>query len=173
MPRTPNTHGGGALTNVNGLHFEQTTSLNDALVNEGFRLSQDGRVCNSKGVVLGYSKSKRAFIKFLEENGVDLSVNSDTLLPDDAFINIINRTVYIIEKKFQSVAGSVDEKLQTCLYKKMQYEKLVSQMEYDIAYTYVLSDWFKQHKYYDVLSYIEYVGCSYFFNELPLRYLGI
>lgn len=173
MPRTPNTHGGGALTNANGLHFEQITSLTDALINEGFRLSQDGRVCNSKGLVLGYSKSKRAFIRFLEEKNVDLTVNSHTLLPDDAFINIINKTVYIIEKKFQSVGGSVDEKLQTCLYKKMQYKKLVSQMEYDIKYIYVLSDWFKQDKYYDVLSYIEYVGCSYFFNELPLRYLGI
>ena len=27
MSRTPNTHGGGARTNQNGLHFEQTTSL--------------------------------------------------------------------------------------------------------------------------------------------------
>lgn len=173
MPRTPNTHGGGALTNAHGLRFEQTTSLNEALINAGLRLSHSGEVCGSLGFVLGYSKSKHKFLRFLEENGVNLSVNSDTLLPDDAFINIGNKTVYIIEKKFQSVAGSVDEKLQTCLYKKMQYEKLVSQMEYDIAYTYVLSDWFKQHKYYDVLSYIEYVGCSYFFNELPLRYLGI
>lgn len=173
LPRIPNTHGGGALTNVNGLHFEQTTSLNDALINEGFRLSHDDRVCNSKGVVLGYSKPKRSFIKFLEDNGVDISVNSDTLLPDDAFINIRNKTVYIIEKKFQSVAGSVDEKLQTCLYKKMQYEKLASQMGYDIEYTYVLNDWFKHDKYHDVLNYTEYVGCSYFFNVLPLHYLGI
>lgn len=31
MPRTPNIHGGGARTNQNGLHFEQTTSLDDAL----------------------------------------------------------------------------------------------------------------------------------------------
>lgn len=94
-------------------------------------------------------------------------------MPDDAFINIRNRTVYIIEKKFQSVAGSVDEKLQTCLYKKTQYEKLVSQTEYDIKYICVLNDWFRQDKYCDVLSYIKYVGCSCFFNELPLYFLGI
>lgn len=31
MARVPNKHGGGAQTNRNGLHFEQTTSLNDAL----------------------------------------------------------------------------------------------------------------------------------------------
>ena len=29
MARIPNKHGGGAQTNRNGLHFEQTTSLND------------------------------------------------------------------------------------------------------------------------------------------------
>lgn len=173
MPRTPNMFGGGALTNAHGLLFEQTTSLNAALINKGFRLASDGRVCNSKGLVLGYSKSKHSFISFLIEHNVDLSVNSDTLLPDDSFINIRNSTVYIVEKKFQNVAGSVDEKLQTCLYKKRQYQKLVSQMEYEIEYIYVLSDWFKRPKYRDVLNFIDDVGCLYFFNELPLRILGI
>ncbi len=173
MSRTPNKYGGGALTNAHGLYFEQTTSLNEALDNGGFRLSSNGKVCNSKGVVLGYSKSKHSFIKYLEENDVNLKVNSDTLLPDDAFINIRNKTIYIIEKKFQNVAGSVDEKLQTCLYKKLQYKKLVSQIGYEIEYVYVLNDWFKQTKYRDVLSYIEYVGCSYFFDELPLWFLGL
>ena len=94
-------------------------------------------------------------------------------MPDDAFINVKNHTIYIIEKKFQNGSGSVDEKIQTCLYKKMQYEKLASQMGFNIEYTYVLSDWFKQDKYYDVLSYIEKTVCSYFFNELPLGYLEI
>lgn len=36
MPRNPNIHGGGARTNQNGLHFEQTTSLDDALCNAGY-----------------------------------------------------------------------------------------------------------------------------------------
>lgn len=36
MPRIPNRFGGGARTNRNGLLFEQTTSLNDALINAGF-----------------------------------------------------------------------------------------------------------------------------------------
>ncbi|MCI5845634.1 MAG: hypothetical protein MRZ94_07630 [Oscillospiraceae bacterium] len=125
------------------------------------------------GIHIGFSKRKKDFRRFLQANGVNLSVNSDALEPDDAFINVRNQTVYIIEKKFQSVSGSVDEKLQTCLYKKMQYEKLVSQIGCKIVYTYVLSDWFKQDKYRDVLNYIQYVGCYYFFNELPLDFLGL
>ena len=36
MPKSPNTHGGGARTNLNGLHFEQTTSLDDALYSAGY-----------------------------------------------------------------------------------------------------------------------------------------
>lgn len=173
MPRVPNKHGGGSLTNAHGLHFEQTTSLNDALINNGYRVALNGSVYNSEGELIGYSKSKREFIQFLKDRKVDLSVNSDTLLPDDTFINEINQTVYIIEKKFQSCAGSVDEKLQTCLYKKRQYNKLLFQIDYDVVYTYILNDWFRQAKYKDVLRFIDDVGCYYFFNELPLRFLGI
>ena len=44
MPRTPNTHGGGALTNANGLHFEQTTDLDDALIRKGYSISKIGEV---------------------------------------------------------------------------------------------------------------------------------
>lgn len=173
MPRIPNTHGGGALTNAHGLYFEQTTSLNEALVTHGYRVTSEGKVCNLKGVVMGYSKSKRDFIKFLAYNKIDLNVNSDTLLPDDAFINTHNKVVYIIEKKFQSVSGSVDEKLQTCLYKKQQYYKLVSQIRFEVAYTYVFNNWFHQHKYRDVLDFINNMGCYYFFDEIPLDFLGL
>ncbi len=173
MSRIPNKHGGGAATNANGLLFEQTTSLNSALDANGYKVSDDGKVYNSKGLFLGYSKSKYSFRKFLEECGVDLSVNSDILLPDDAFINSKNNTVYIIEKKFQSGSGSVSEKIQTCEYKKIQYKKLVSQIGYQVEYIYILSDFFDNPKFADVLHFIESKGCHYYFNELPLRFLHI
>ena len=38
MSKTPNIHGGGARTNANGLLFEQTTSLNEALENRGYQV---------------------------------------------------------------------------------------------------------------------------------------
>lgn len=38
MSREPNRFGGGAQTNKNGLLFEQTTSLNEALLNAGFEI---------------------------------------------------------------------------------------------------------------------------------------
>ena len=38
MVRTPNRFGGGARTNSNGLYFEQTTSLDAALIDAGYRI---------------------------------------------------------------------------------------------------------------------------------------
>ena len=46
------------------------------------------------------------------------TINSKKYLPDSVFYNLSNDTVYIIEKKYQAGTGSVDEKLQTCDFKK-------------------------------------------------------
>jgi len=43
-------------------------------------------------------------LHFLEKHGADLTVNSDELRPDDAFININNSTVYIIEKEISKLS---------------------------------------------------------------------
>lgn len=172
MPRVPNKHGGGSLTNAHGLNFEQTTSLDEALRRSGYRVSDTGEVFHND-CLIGYSKEKHKFRKFLEIKGVDLNVNSDVLLPDDTFINIKNKTVYIIEKKFQKGSGSVAEKIQTCEYKKIQYSKLVKQMGYNVEYVYILNDFFDDPKFNDVLEFIRSKGCYYYFNELPLQFLGI
>ncbi len=84
-----------------------------------------------------------------------------------------NKTLFIIEIKFQNGTGSTDEKLQTCDFKRKQYVKLVHQIGLKVEYVYVLNDWFKQLKYKDVLDYIHQVGCHYKFNELPLAWLGL
>ena len=39
--RMPNVYGGGANTNVNGLKFEQTTSLDSILERKGFEIIDD------------------------------------------------------------------------------------------------------------------------------------
>ena len=96
------------------------------------------------------------------------------LLPDDAILVIIRKTLNIVEVKFQAVAGSVDEKLQTCDFKRKQYLKLVGALGLSVAYIYVLnSSWFKQDRYRDVLDYIRSVNCDYCFDTLPLARLGL
>ena len=117
---------------------------------------------------------KHGFYKFLESKGVDWKAKlSKKLLPDDAILVILRETLFIIEVKFQVVSGSVDEKLQTCDFKRKQYLKLVSSLNLKVEYVYVLNDWFKQPGYKDVLEYIHSVNCHYKFNELPVAWLGL
>ncbi len=117
---------------------------------------------------------KHDFYSYLSENGIDWkNLISKRLLPDDALLVITRETLFIIEVKYQQVAGSVDEKLQTCDFKRKQYLKLVSSLELKVEYVYVLSNWFNKPEYKDVLDYIHSVNCHYKFNELPLAWLGL
>ena len=110
----------------------------------------------------------------MKENGVDWRKHiSCQLLPDNCIYVIINNTLFIIEVKTQNVPGSVDEKLQTCDFKKKQYQKLLSQLNIEVEYVYVLDEWFKSPKYKDVLDYIISVRCQYYFNYIPLTKLGL
>ena len=95
------------------------------------------------------------------------------MLPDEALYVIVNNTMYILEIKFQRVAGSVDEKLQTCDFKKKQFQRLFAPLNYEVEYIYILSEWFNTPAYKDVLTYINSVGRHYYFGYLPLQRLGL
>jgi hypothetical protein len=117
---------------------------------------------------------KYDFYKFLTESKVEWKdLISKKLLPDDALLVIVRETLFIIEVKYQQVGGSVDEKLQTCDFKRKQYLKLVSSLGLKVEYVYVLNDWFKKPEYKDVLDYIHSVNCHYRFNEIPMAWLGL
>lgn len=173
MPRTPNRHGGGAQTNANGLKFEQTTSLNTALELAGF----DVRGCEvyENQELIGLSVPQNSlYSEFLKGQEIDYRCfNSKKWHPDECFINFGNQTAYIIEKKFQNCAGSVDEKLPGCHFKKQEYEKLFHKLNFSVEFMYIFNDWFRDSRYRDTLDYIEQMGCFYFFNEIPLRRLGL
>jgi hypothetical protein len=170
---------GGGNT-VSGLHFETRCDLVTLLEqNTGYQVrvvsGQAGLGIYHDGVLLARTFKKHAFYRFLEEEGVDWrSKVSCQLLPDDAILVIVRKTLHIVEVKFQAVAGSVDEKLQTCDFKRKQYLKMVSDLGLSVAYIYVLnSSWFGQDRYRDVLEYIRSVNCDYCFDVLPLAWLGL
>lgn len=94
--------------------------------------------------------------------------------PDEAFINELDKTVYIIEKKFQHTSGSVDEKLATFPFKIREYKRLLGPIDYDLVYMYLLSsDWFNAPKYKDYYDYMDELGCPYYFDSLPLSAIGL
>ncbi|HCM83211.1 MAG TPA: hypothetical protein DIS76_01425 [Rhodospirillaceae bacterium] len=170
---------GGANTKT-GLHFETRASLEtllEAMPNYEIRKisGQAGEGVFYKGELVARSFKQHAFYKFLEEKGVNWkSIVSAKLLPDNALLVIVRDTLFIVEVKFQQIGGSVDEKLQTCLFKKLQYTKLVKDLGYMVEYIYVLDDaWFNKPKYKDVFDFITYAGCHYRFNTLPLAWLGL
>jgi len=89
--------------------------------------------------------------------------------PDCALVHHKTKTIFIIEKKFQSAAGSVDEKLQTCDFKKKMYTKLTKNTDHKLEFIYLLSNWFKKPEYDDVKKYIRSVGCFFYFEQLDLK----
>jgi len=127
-----------------------------------------------KNELIATSYKKHELYRFLETRGVDWTkILSKKLLPDDAIYVIKENTVFILEIKFQQVAGSVDEKLQTCGFKLRQYKRLFSTLNYEVEFIYILNDWFKDEKYRDTLDYILEMNCRYYFNYLPFHKIGL
>jgi hypothetical protein len=164
--------GKGGANTLTGLQFESRINLATAISKlPNYEVVGDRVFYNDEKVAELFSKHK-LYKNLLILKGVNyLDRISKKLLPDEAVL--IGDTLFIIEMKFQFVTGSVDEKLQTCHFKKRQYVKLFSKTGIKIEYVYVLNDWFMKPEYKDVLEYIEEVGCRYFFNEIPFDFLGL
>jgi len=173
------TGGTGGANTQTGLHFEREVDFLELLAAvPGYSVrtiaGKAGKAVIFKGQLVARCFKKHAFYEFLEENRVDWHpLISKKLLPDDALLVIVRDTLFIIEVKYQQVAGSVDEKLQTCDFKRKQYLKLVTPLKLRVEYVYVLSDWFRVPAYKDVLDYIQSVNCNYYFGTLPLAWLGL
>lgn len=171
--------GVGGGNTITGLKFENKANFQNLLKKiNGYEIKTEnknaGETVYFKGNLVARCFKKHEFYKYLSENNIDWTkILSKKLLPDDALLVIVRETLFIIEVKYQQVAGSVDEKLQTCDFKRKQYLKLVSSLELKVEYVYVLNDWFKSPAYKDVLDYIHSVNCHYKFNELPLAWLGL
>lgn len=173
------TGGKGGEKTLTGLMFEERVDLVTLFQSiNGYTVKNTS---NNSGVHIYYNNDevarcfkKHEFYRFLAEFNVDWrTILSKQLLPDNGMFVIIRDTLFIIEIKFQQVAGSVDEKLQTCDFKRKQYSKLVKGLNWKVEYVYVLNDWFKNASYKDTLDYINSMNCHYLFNKIPLKWLGL
>jgi len=173
------TGGVGGANTLTGLNFEGNVDFQKLISKvPGYTVKaipgKAGMGLFFKGTLVARCFRKHDFYRFLEESKINWEIIiSKRLLPDDALLVIVRETLFIIEVKYQQVAGSVDEKLQTCDFKRKQYLKLVTPLGLKVEYVYVLSDWFKKSEYKDVLEYIHSVNCHYKFNELPIAWLGL
>lgn len=122
------TGAGGANTNASGLKYEKDTTIEETP--KGF-------------VQLNKSLLKKFMIARNEYNPNNIPVAHGCKEPDEAYVSVDKKKIYIIEKKFQTVSGSVCEKIQTAVFKKFHYNELYPL--YDVIYVYCLSDWFKEN----------------------------
>jgi hypothetical protein len=137
-----------------------------------YSINNRDEILKNKVVVARYYEKHGLYSNLLKPKGIDYKdIISKKLLPDGALL--VNNILYIIEKKYQAGSGSVDEKLQTCDFKKKQYQKLLAPLNIDIEFYYVLNKWFEQPSNTDVFEYIESVGCKYFIENLPLNEIGL
>lgn len=110
----------------------------------------------------GIDLSKHNLYRYLSQKQINWKeLISKKLLPDEAYL--VNNELKVYEKKFQQTPGSVDEKLQTCAFKILQYKKIGRALGVQkVTYTYLLNNWFSRPEYKDVLNYIHSVdGCDY------------
>ena len=165
--------GFGGGNTITGLNFEKRQDILSLLdKTKGYSVKDNTIYYLGKEVAQSYKK--HGLYKFLKGRGVDWrKFVSKRLVPDEALYVIVNNTLFIIEMKFQKVSGSVDEKLQTCDFKKKQYQKLMAPLNIEVQYIYILNDWFRKKEYKDTLDYVISVGCQYYFNYLPLQKLGL
>jgi hypothetical protein len=148
------TGAGGKNTNKNGLSFEEKTDINKILNIEHTKIKFDTGVNDYYTTFYVEDNPfirlyKRGLIKYMKNKQI---VNEYPLEPDECILDEKNECMYIIEKKFQQVSGSTDEKIQTGLFKTILYSEHYP--DYKVVYIYVLSNWFKQEKYKRVLKYL-------------------
>ena len=174
--------GGNTLT---GIHFEGRVDIITYLQNDVDGYSCNAKPLNKKQQTMGFeiyyngnlvaeSFKKYELYRYLDFLGIEWkNILSKKLLPDDAIYVINNNTVFIIEVKYQEVAGSVDEKLQTCGFKLSQYKRLFAPLNHNVEYIYILNNWFRKTEYKDTLDYIIHMNCRYYFEYLPLNEIGL
>lgn len=166
--------GDGGESTRTGLVFEMGTDLATAISQApGFEVSE-GEVLLSGRTVARLVPKKKLYSTLLRPMGVEpRKLLSRLLEPDEALFVIRTRRVHIVEKKYQQVGGSVDEKLQTCHFKLRQYSKLMHAGGLKVTYNYLLGDWFERPEYRDTLDYIRDVGARYYFGSIPLADLDL
>ena len=158
------TGAGGSNTNKNGLSYEDITELDD---DERYKTTDKIHI-NKKTIqkveIDGkiYIKLKKGDLKLHMERQGEYKEQERSLQPDESYVDDVKNIINIIEKKFQQTPGSVDEKIQTAIFKKEFYEEQYP--NYKIKYCYCLSDWFKKDKYKPEMRYLSKYGFKVFWG---------
>ena len=157
------TGAGGSNTNKNGIPYEILTELNTEYnVISHNKYSKQIIFNNNKNKLFILTKQGQLF-KYMN-NYIDKNISKahGCKNPDECFIDEISNIIFIIEKKFQQVNGSVCEKIQTPDFKIWQYNRTFP--NFKIVYIYCLSDWFIENCKAEV-EYMKYKNIPIFWGN--------
>jgi hypothetical protein len=146
------TGAGGAGTNASGLPFEENTDLRTHYTVIETHRSKCSPVRNYENITFNsdptntvYISSKKGstknIMKQLGYRNTNQVAIDGCIDPDETFLDEARGFFFIIEKKKQQGSGSVIEKLQGALMKKLVYERMYPILE--IKYVFCLSDWMR------------------------------
>ncbi len=127
---------GGSKTTQNGKHFEYHTDITPRLLHMGFTESKSGCLEACMNGVVFKMTSKRNFKRFMKET-YELEVTRE---PDEAYIieSSGQSVLKILEKKYQSQEGSVDDKLLAGDGIRKQYQRDVGD-RFTVEYAFCVS----------------------------------
>lgn len=134
---------GGANTNKSGLKFEKETDLSSRIyrdLTDKYKIIEHTPATKYKTPVfdiiskedqhrVGVLASKKNFYPIMKELFGLENINHKNWEPDEVFFNLDTQTVYIVEKKWQGGAGSVDEKIFGFANKRRLYQNNFNQMD--------------------------------------------
>ena len=141
--KTKGAGAGGAQTNKNGLPYEELTDLKtEYTVVSAEKYCQHIQFPQCENEKTWITTGQFKFFKCMDAH-MDKTVEKahGCKNPDECYVDHCSNTIFILEKKFQQVSGSVCEKSQTSDFKIWQYSRTFP--AFRIVYMYCLSDWFK------------------------------
>lgn len=171
---------GGKSTTVNGLQFEKKTSAYDFLKQKGFKEFTDlykikSKYANFKFLLKEYPDKKIYYFNKFNFNIFSQKYLNVTCfrIPDEIYyIEYSNKkpTLKILEKKYQNVPGSVDQKLGLGNFFKFEYNEMYNK-KINIEYAFCVNNGLKnmiisnKNKYKILNQYLQINDNKIFFGD--------
>ena len=139
------TGAGGSNTNVNGLTWEEKTSLDSEIESSEIHDKFGNPIVKFKGHRTKLIETGKRKFQLSTDSMRDKSVKPahGCKQPDKVYINEATKKMYVLEMKYQTESGSVCEKLQTGVFKKQHYNKMFP--GYQVEYIFILNNWFRDN----------------------------
>lgn len=165
------TGAGGANTNKSGLPFEEKTCNEKNLEAKGFVK----QILKKSRKTAYYLENKEKTIVFMKKKGLNYYL--DKFLnktidkePDEAYLlrDGDGYILKILEKKNQTVEGSVIEKLETVDFKKYHYQRCLGptvRVEYAFCLSKFLKEKYESGKYANLRDYLKEKNVEVLFGD--------